>query len=75
MRRQSQKAKILTHLHLHGTITQGQAKELYGISRLASRMNELKKDGAVFQVAMIRVVNRDGSTSRVASYVMGGGTR
>lgn len=41
----AQKASLLAHLVRGETITQAEARQVYGIERLASRIDELRKDG------------------------------
>ncbi len=69
MKRRTQREKVLEHLRYTGPLTQDGGKALFGIGHLASRIDELKKDGHHIQVEMIRVMNRDGTTSRVARYI------
>lgn len=42
----TQNEKILHHLETYGSITPLEALEEYGIMRLASRISDLKKEGA-----------------------------
>jgi hypothetical protein len=41
----AQKASILAHLLSGKTISQAEARQVYGVERLASRIFELKQDG------------------------------
>ncbi|WP_434779246.1 helix-turn-helix domain-containing protein [Neisseria sp. Ec49-e6-T10] len=64
----SQNNMILNHLQNKGSITQEQAKKLYGVARLASRVNDLKKRGYNIVSVMIEVKNRYGDRVKVAQY-------
>lgn len=44
---------VLSHLERHGKITPMKALIVYGITRLASRMHELKANGVVFGKQMM----------------------
>ena len=52
--------KVLEHLKYIGSLTQAQALELYGVARLTSRVNDLKRKGIA--------INRFGERVRVAEY-------
>ena len=65
--RMSQADKIILYLNRHGRITQRDAYGL-GIYRLASRINDLRRDGIPIKTEMKEVTNADGSTSRIAVY-------
>ncbi len=43
--RKGQKSKILAHLESGKSITDDEARELYGCKRLAARINDLRKEG------------------------------
>jgi primase-polymerase (primpol)-like protein/Asp-tRNA(Asn)/Glu-tRNA(Gln) amidotransferase C subunit len=49
----SQKLAVLAHLQEGKTLTQEQSKELYSIMRLASRIDELRREGWNVQTVMI----------------------
>lgn len=66
-----QKERILRHLEDYGTITQGEAIQDYGIMRLASRIDELRKMGYPIQTEMVRGRNRYDEETRYARYRMG----
>ena len=59
--------KILRYMEVMGEITQRDAYRM-GIYRLASRINDLRKDGVEIKTEMREVTNADGSKSRVAVY-------
>lgn len=60
--------RIVRHLYKYGTITSAEAMSDYGIYRLASRINDLKKKGYMFQVDIIQGVNRFGEPTHFAQY-------
>ena len=55
----SQKAKILRHLKTCRTITSWEAITLYGCTRLAPRINDLRNDG--HHIVTKNVVESDGT--------------
>lgn len=57
---------IWQHLKRHRSITQGQALQLFGVARLASRIYDLRKRHRI-KTEMIKVNTRSGS-SRIARY-------
>lgn len=65
--KQTQADKIIIYMNRHGKITQRDALKL-GIYRLASRINEIRRDGIPIRTDMKEVTNADGSTSRIAVY-------
>ena len=58
---------VLRHIELWGKITQRDAYHM-GIYRLASRVNDLRREGVDIKTEMVEVTNADGSKSRVAVY-------
>ena len=66
----TQAEKIMTHLEEYGSITAAEAMSEYGIMRLASRISELKKDGAPILSYMEAVQNRNGETCYVKRYYL-----
>lgn len=64
----SQVSKVIRYIEANGSITQKQASDELGIARLASRINELKKDGYLIKKQMIKVKNRYGEICMVAEY-------
>jgi hypothetical protein len=68
----SQCHTLLSHFKHGRSITQEEAKDWYGIARLASRINDLKNAGHPIAKTMIVVSNRDGKPCRVARYWMEG---
>ena len=67
----SQKQKILNYLQQGRSITPMDALLIFGCSRLAARIKELKKDGNHIVSEMIQTTGHDGSKARVAKYTMG----
>lgn len=68
----TQKEKILQYLKEHGTITTREAFVNLGVTRLASRIWDLRNDGYNIIREMISVKNRDGEKCTVAQYRLEG---
>ena len=66
-RRETQCLQVLDYLRQHGSMTQADADRL-GIKRLASRICDLRKNHYPIEARLVKVTNRDGSTSHVARY-------
>jgi len=64
----TQKVKILRYIKRHGTITQAEALSWLGVSRLASRIYDLRADGWAVTVQRVVVRNRDNEKCLVAEY-------
>lgn len=60
--------RILRHLDDYGSITQGEAMQEYGIYRLASRINDLRRNGCLIVTEMVSGRNRYGETTHYARY-------
>lgn len=67
---ESQNLKVLNHLRNKGPLTPLAAMNSYGITRLAARINDLRKEGHEIQTKMITVQNRDFDKVRIAEYRM-----
>ena len=67
----TQNEKIMRRLDVYGTITPLDAMREYGIMRLASRISDLKKEGAKISRRMITDKNRFGEPVRYAEYRKG----
>lgn len=67
----TQNEKIMRHLDVYGTITPLDAMREYGIMRLASRISDLKREGANISRRMIKDKNRFGEPVRYAEYRKG----
>lgn len=70
-RHANQKIKTLAHLKTGAPLTQKQARELYGIERLASRISELRRAGWL----ILSVRNRQGTATYLLLGHQGGGER
>lgn len=68
----SQATDIIEFIRDNGSITTMQAFGL-GITRLASRVHDLRRFGINVEREMIEVLNRKGETCRVARYTIPGG--
>ncbi len=66
--RPTQCDRLIDYLQKHGTITQKEASDRLGITRLTSRVCELKKKGYEFETDRIKVRNRFGESCSVARY-------
>ena len=66
--KESQCKKILQHLEQKGSITALVAFNRYGIMRLASRVNDLKKQGYDITTELVIGENRNGEPTRYAVY-------
>lgn len=64
----SQCEKIVEYMKKHGSITQIEAFVDIGCFRLASRINDLKRQGYAIRREMITVKNRDKEDVQVAKY-------
>lgn len=63
---------ILMHMKKHGSITQNEADEEYGIKRLSARINELRNMGVPIKTDIISCKNRRGRISNFAKYSLEG---
>lgn len=66
--RPSQCNRLIEYLQKYGTITQKEATDRLGITRLSARVCELKKKGYEFETERIKVRNRFGESCPVARY-------
>lgn len=64
------KLRILNHLEKNGSITSMEAFQLYGITRLAARIKELRDRGYDVVTLTMDSVNRYGEIVRYAKYVL-----
>lgn len=60
--------RILWHLRIYGSITSQEAVRLYGIMRLASRINDLRKRGYNIETVTETDANRYGEQTAFARY-------
>lgn len=58
----NQQSAIIGYLEENGTITPMQAFRSLGITKLATRIGELTREGYVFQKELIKVRTRNGDT-------------
>lgn len=70
----TQSERILRHLEDFGSITQMDAIRDYGIMRLASRVNDLRREGHPIVTEVVEGRNRYGEKTRWARYRMGART-
>ena len=65
----NQKQRILEHIQKHGSITQKEAWDLYGASRLSAIIYDLKnKDGYNIKTEMVKGKNRYGEPTCFGAY-------
>ena len=70
----NQNKQILRHMRLFGVITQGRASADYGITRLAARIADLKKEGYNIDAETLSGENRYGKPTHFTQYrLMGNG--
>jgi hypothetical protein len=67
-----QNSMILEHLRKHRCISQWEATKLYGITRLAARISNLRDAGYNIATVMTEGVSRFGKKTRYATYVLRG---
>lgn len=60
----SQRETILRHLRDYGSISPLEARHVYGIERLASRIEELKRD----DINIVTTMKKDARGKRYAEY-------
>lgn len=64
----TQREAILQYIEEFGSITPMQAFGDLGITKLATRISEMRKDGMKFTIEMVNVKNRYGKTVTYAKY-------
>jgi hypothetical protein len=67
----TQSERVLRHLNDYGSITSVDAMYEYGIMRLASRINDLRREGYPIISERVEGFNRYGEKCRWARYRMG----
>lgn len=67
--KRTQNDMILEHLKRHGSIERFQARGLYRCERLASRINDLRRQGHPIRTEMRYKLSEDGETVKWAEYV------
>lgn len=60
--------QIIDYLHQFGSITPMEAFADLGITKLATRVSEMRKDGRKFKIETVKSTNRFGKTVRYAKY-------
>ncbi len=64
----TQREAILQYIEEFGSITPMQAFADLGITKLATRISEMRKDGMKFTIETVNVKNRYGKTVTYAKY-------
>ena len=64
----TQSQRILRHLEDYGSITQMDAMQDYGIMRLASRVNDLRREGHPIITEVVEGRNRYGEKTHYTRY-------
>ena len=59
---------IYNHMKFNGPITAKKAADLYGVQRLAARINDLKNLGVNIKSQLVTGVNRYGEKTRFKEY-------
>ena len=67
----TQREKILDYIRLHGSITPMDAFRL-GITKLATRVSEMRMVGIEFRIVIEKDKNQDGKPCRYARYYLKG---
>lgn len=67
--------QVIRHMEDCGSISSLEAMQEYGILRLASRINDLKKAGYPIRREMVTRMNRYGEAVTIARYCIDGGDR
>lgn len=72
MVKDTQHSRIIDYLKYHRSITALEAINKLGITKLSTRISELKRNGYIFDQQMIETKNRYGETVRVMQYELVG---
>lgn len=64
-----QSGELLKHFQTYGSLTSMEAFELYGATRLAARVHDLRKQGHLIDTREIVSKNRYGETCTYAKYI------
>lgn len=62
---------ILEHMKKYGTIHHFEAEELYGCTRLAARIKDLRNRGVKIETEIVKGLDRNGGNTRYAVYRLG----
>lgn len=68
----TQREDILKYINDYGSITPMEAFAELGITKLATRVSEMRKDGIEFKIETVKRKNRYGKTVHYARYSLGG---
>lgn len=71
----TQHEMILDYITEFGSITPMEAFGDLGITKLATRISEMRKEGTEFKIEMLKGKNRYGKPTRYAKYSFPDGTR
>lgn len=66
----AQNKKVLLHIEEHGGITSFEAFSKYRITRLASRVHDLRQMGYPIVTSIVQTTNEDGNVVRYARYTL-----
>lgn len=64
----TQREQIIDYLNQFGSITPMEAFADLGITKLATRISEMRKDGKEFRIETVKSTNRFGKAIRYAKY-------
>ena len=68
----TQREAILQYINEFGSITPYEAFKDLGITKLATRISEMRKSGMKFKIEMVKTKNRYEKTVQYARYSLGG---
>ena len=71
----TQRDAILNYINEFGSITPMEAFADLGITKLATRISEMRKDGMKFKIEMVKTKNRYENTVQYARYSLIGGNK
>ena len=66
----TQREQILNYIKVFGSITPMEAFADLGITKLATRISEMRRDGLEFKIESVKSKNRFGKSVRFAKYSM-----
>lgn len=66
----TQREQILNYIKVFGSITPMEAFADLGITKLATRISEMRRDGLNFKIESVKTKNRFGKSVRFAKYSM-----
>ena len=66
----TQREQILNYIQMFGSITPMEAFADLGITKLATRISEMRRDGLNFKIESVKTKNRFGKTVHFAKYSM-----